>query len=205
MLTQTLFELNSLSTGCSKSGVGRPKIFFFLPLLATLDLHFNSKQIRKTPKTNFFVLELLGIILNTALSQHCFYTKLSTWWALSVTELWQHLWDSGWNWVIACLLLNCKCKPPVCWPLSCLQFFTGLKDREKLLRPKQVVHSLSNDNHLLHPPADQITFYINIKSQNPKSKAKFRNLEIKNLCFIHLPIKSHLLHKNIFNVFVAIY
>ena len=159
MLTQTLFELNSLSTGCSKSGVGRPKIFFFLPLLATLDLHFNSKQIRKTPKTNFFVLELLGIILNTALSQHCFYTKTK----LLMGPVYDRimtaslgLWLKLSYWWVACLLLNCKCKPPVRWPLSCLQFFTGLKDREKLLRPQQVAHSLSNDNHLLHPPADQI-------------------------------------------------
>ena len=94
MLTQTLFELNSLSTGCSKSGVGRPKIFFFLPLLATLDLHFNSKKIRRTPKTNFFVLELLGIILNTALSQHCFYTKtkflMGPVYDRIMTALWQY-------------------------------------------------------------------------------------------------------------------
>ena len=181
MLTQTLFELNSLSTGCSKSGVGRPKIFFFLPLLATLDLHFHSKQIRKTPKTNFFVLELLGIILNTALSQHCFYTKTKFLMGPVCNRIMTAslgLWLKLSYWWVACLLLNCKCKPPVRWPLSCLQFFTGLKDREKLLRPQQVAHSLSNDNHLLHPPADQITFYINIKSPYIKIQNPIQNPEI---------------------------
>lgn len=63
MLTQTLLELNCLSKGCSKRGVGRPSLFLLLPLeLPTLDLHFSKKQRMRIPRMNFFALELLVII-----------------------------------------------------------------------------------------------------------------------------------------------
>ena len=63
MLTQTLLELKFLSNCCSKRGIGRLRLFLLFPGLPTLDFHFRKKQRRRVPKTNFFVFELLGIML----------------------------------------------------------------------------------------------------------------------------------------------